>query len=54
MDVLWCLIESFMLETILEAVREFPATGQESDHVTDQVACLLAELRDRYNDFDFT
>ena len=35
----------FTLETILEVVREFPATDQESDHVTDQVARLLTELR---------
>ena len=36
-----------MLEAILEAVRDFSTTDQESDHVTDQVARLLAELRDR-------
>ena len=35
----------FMLEAILEAVLEFPATDQESDHITDQVARLLTELR---------
>ena len=33
---------AFMLETILEAVRDFGS----SDHVTDQVARLLAQLRD--------
>ena len=35
----------FMLKAILEAVRDFGATDQESDQVTDQVARLLAELR---------
>ena len=33
---------AFMLETILEAVRDFGL----SDHVTDQVARLLGQLRD--------
>ena len=36
----------FMLEVILEAVRDCHTTDQESDQVTDQVARLLAELRD--------
>ena len=35
----------FMLEAILEAVRDFGATDQESDQVTDQVARLLVELQ---------
>lgn len=35
----------FMLEAILEAAGDFISTDQESDHVTDQVARLLAELR---------
>ena len=36
----------FMLGAILEAVRDCHTTDQESDQVTDQVARLLAELRD--------
>ena len=36
----------FMLEAILEAVRNFRTTDQDNDQVTDQVARLLAELRD--------
>ena len=36
----------FMLEAILEAVRACRTTDQESVQVTDQVARLLAELRD--------
>ena len=35
----------FMLEAILEAIRDFSATGQAGDQVTDQVARLLTELR---------
>ena len=35
----------FMLEAILEAVRDFSTTDQAGDQVTDQVARLLAELR---------
>lgn len=35
----------FMLETILEAIRDSSLTDQESDQVTDQVARLLKELR---------
>ena len=35
-----------MLEAILETVRHSRTTDQESDHVTDQVARLLDELRD--------
>ena len=36
----------FMLESILEAVRDFSTTDQAGDRVTDQVTRLLAELRD--------
>ena len=36
----------FMLEAILETVRHSRTTDQENDQVTDQVARLLAELRD--------
>ncbi len=36
----------FMLETILEAVRDSTPTDQESDQVTDLVARLLAALSD--------
>ncbi len=36
----------FMLEAILEAVRDSHPTDQAGDQVTDQVARLLAELRD--------
>ncbi|MDE0342771.1 MAG: Fic family protein [Deltaproteobacteria bacterium] len=36
----------FMLEAILEAVRGFGATDQDSDQVSDQVGRLLATLRD--------
>ena len=36
----------FMLEAILEAVRDFRTTDQAGDQVTDQMARLLAELRD--------
>ena len=35
----------FMLEAILEAVRNFRTTDQDDDQVTDQVARLLTELR---------
>ena len=37
---------AFMLETILEAVRDFGSSDHVTDHVTDQVARLLAQLRD--------
>ena len=36
----------FMLEAILESLRDAPKTDQERDQVTDQVARLLAALRD--------
>ena len=37
---------TFMLETILKAIRESRITDQESDQVSDQVARLLAGLQD--------
>ena len=36
----------FMLEAVLESVRDFSKTDQAGDQVTDQVANLLAGLRD--------
>ena len=37
---------TFMLEIILEAVRDFRSGDHVTDYVTDQVARLLAQLRD--------
>ena len=40
------LFITFVLEAILEAIRKYHTIDQESDQITDQVARLLAELRD--------